>query len=87
MSVADYGTAERREQDAEMIRDPKRWPQWPWLPLKNPRRYNSAEEAFGVLNADEPTRVELRTMYDSKTRKVETYESVEAILDDGWTVD
>ena len=85
------GTALRREQDKEMILSPDRWPVWPKLPLK---RYGYEQDhgfVFnGSLNDDDPEpKVYLATIFhsiDKSTLFIE-YTDIDALLDDGWTVD
>lgn len=93
-------TIERRRYDGEFIRKPGEWPVWPYLPVK--RKNNSLKDKnLGILYATEelvkkgkPTVYHLylfdlprdKKLSDPSIPKTE-YESVEAMLDDGWMVD
>jgi hypothetical protein len=73
--------------DVEMINDPDSWPLYPFLPVKNRKLYESAvHSAFGVIAADEPTKVKINTL-DIKTPAFIAYPTVEALVADGWVVD
>jgi hypothetical protein len=92
--------AERRRADAEFVRSAMMWPVWPYLPVK--RKDNSLKDKnLGILYATEelvkkgkPTVYHLylfdlprdKKLSDPSIPKTE-YESVEAMLDDGWMVD
>jgi hypothetical protein len=93
MIPAAIGTATRRAQDREMIEDPLRWPQLR-LPLKNPARYNTERPAFGFLEpvgatwGDDPRRpLYLGNIFSGPDGHTDWYDDVDALLDDGWTVD
>lgn len=88
-------TKTRTLDDAQMIRDPDRWPAWPFLPLK--RRDNSLESKnLAVLCADGKDTYTLYHVYlfdlpkspeGWKNSPQTTYASIEALLQDGWIVD
>ena len=85
----------RQTEDIEMIRDPNRWPNWPFLPMKqytNDSEYircrilTPAEEGgYNMYNAnlfrlpDNPE--ELKKTF------VKHYALAEAVVLDGWIVD
>lgn len=81
--------AARRAQDLAMMRDSSRWPYWPILPLK---RYGALGQAdHGFLWAEGGLRIFAREALDDSTAidqlPYETFASLEAMLDAGWTVD
>jgi hypothetical protein len=85
------GTPKRREQDKEMILSPDRWPTWPKLPLKRHGYEQNHGFAFNGSLKDDNTRprVYLATIFhaiDDATLYIE-YTDIDALLDDGWTVD
>jgi hypothetical protein len=86
---------ERRQQDAMFIRETVGWPLWPFLPVKtlgDNRRIGFLFDGKEVQN-----RVFLMNLlsvkeYLDKGGKWEDipskqYDSLEALLDDGWVVD
>ena len=74
------GSAERREADREWIELHKT------APVKNPRRYNVANDrAFGITAPIEAGGWEVKWRAGSGGRDV--YQSLDELLDDGWTVD
>jgi len=87
--IADFGTAKRRVQDLEMMRTPDNWPIWPRLPLKRP---GHGEHGYLVNthlydNTVEPKVYMGLIFEDHGSLKFKEYESLQAIVDDGWTVD
>lgn len=75
------------EQDAEMIRDTGRWP-LPFLPVK--RSGEGMPKLGVVLNETprEPLRVyKLDWNTGVATEVLETYKTVNEMVDDGWRVD
>lgn len=87
--------------DAQMIRSPGLWPRWPVLPVKKPGFWeDQSGKKMGVI-FDEPRDKGWRiihvnlyavgTMPEEKWKKVcseaTRYESLEALLADGWVVD
>lgn len=84
----------RTFDDLTMIRNPLRWPCWPWLPLK--RRNNSLEDKnLGILCADGKSLTVYHVYLFDLPKTKEEFESVpkseyathEAMLQDGWIVD
>jgi hypothetical protein len=89
MKIAAPGTPERRKQDKDMITHPSNWPIWPRLPLKKAGEW---EHGFVINTSLEDDtvrpRVYLATIFDEVwSDKFVDYEDIDAILDDGWTVD
>lgn len=89
MEIAPMGTPERRAQDLEMIQSPDRWPSWPRLPLK---KRGSFECGYVVNKSfDDNTvvpKVYLATIFENhNSDNFKEYTNLEALLDDGWTVD
>lgn len=86
---APYGTQKRREQDLEMMKTPDRWPIWPRLPLKNPET-----DAHGYLantsTTDNTVEPKIFTHYIFEAHNSDDFiqfDSLEAIVEAGWTVD
>lgn len=75
-------------RDSEMIGDPSRWSQWPFLPLK--RGDPAGHEELGVLMAG-TSKVLLGNVFSPVKELLKSpaivYDSPQAIVDDGWTVD
>jgi len=91
--IAAVGTAQRRAQDREMILDPFKWPHLV-LPIKRmvDGRMQTAIVYAGMekLKEDEPIQVKLNTTIFGdvgEDSKLTTFKDVDALLDDGWTVD
>lgn len=85
--------------DKAMIQDPNKWPAWPFLPLKKGSYPSIEDKRLGVLYHS-PTwsdgKVHVIHCYlfaPPKTREElhatpsTVYESVDALLADGWVVD
>lgn len=74
--------------DAEMIRRPHLWPCWPYLPVKNPRQQTDGWPKLGLIFTGMPTTVVLTDLIscDMDAEKKQ-YETVEALVADGWMVD
>lgn len=93
MKIAAPGTPERRKQDKDMITHPSNWPIWPRLPLKRLLQPMGWPEHGFVINRSTTDdyvqpRVYLATIFDEKWEdNFLDYEDIDAILDDGWTVD
>lgn len=90
--------AERLPDDLTFLKDPDSWPNWPFLPIK--RRDNSlVRKNLGVLVASEEyakghiivNHVYLfslpKTTEDWNACPKTEYDSLEALLRDGWIVD
>ncbi len=83
--------------DVEFMRNDKRWPYWPILPLKRPDKNGLPECGFITAHRGRPTTIIIANMYDdlgAKTigelyekYKLIEYDSFEAIVEDGWVVD
>jgi hypothetical protein len=87
--IASFGTPERREQDLAMMKSPNDWPIWPKLPLKRPGH----DEHGYLINTSvkddtvEP-KVYMRFIFqEHEPTAFREYESLEAVVSDGWTVD
>jgi hypothetical protein len=83
---------ERQAAECAAIRKEDNWPRWPVLPVKKSGGYD-----IGIVIAGELTRVWLVNMFDLEQGiyradlearyKSITYESVEAMVADGWMGD
>jgi len=69
------------------------WPHWPFLPMKK-RTKDSFGWKFGVIIADNLSKVIISNLFmlpdtveELMNLNCEEYESVEAMLEDGWIVD
>lgn len=82
--------------ELKMMQSPDDWPMWPWLPVKqlstNPGEW---PKLFGCL-FDDSRRSLSPVVYDvnahtikdkDEVRILKSYESFEAMVDDGWVVD
>lgn len=70
-------------QHARMMRNPGWWARWPALPLVNRRGGK-----FGVIYAGNPTVVHVVNVnLQDQPHEVMSYDSVEAVVLDGWEVD
>jgi hypothetical protein len=100
MSPHTPAAASLRLRNLTFFRDPRRWPQWPFLPLM--RRRPGAEEEFGVLydaHGNSGTLGYSATVFlanyfllpptEEAFLKLprETFDTPEEIADAGWTVD
>jgi hypothetical protein len=89
-------------RDPKQIRNTKKWPAWPWLPVKRPRVDDESEvgliyeqdvTAGGGIRVFEPTFATARSLMgqqliDGRDLPVRVeYHSLEAMLSDGWMVD
>lgn len=91
-----------RRDDSDMIDDPTKWPQWPWLPVKRFDTNNRLECA--VVYADDSTNVifaglfsideamePIPSMPSLRRLKADVkqlkYPSVAALVADGWMAD
>lgn len=79
--------------DIEMIKDPTRWPSYPFLPVKKLNGTPTVYD-FGLVHAARPTIVteanlfRLPATYEQyKALGGKQYESIEALVADGWIVD
>ncbi len=84
---------DHKEQDKLIIRDPNKWPQWPYLPVKKHLRY---ELKCGVIIEDGAKDVTIymtnlfnlpKTSAEFKALPQVKYNSVDELLNDGWEVD
>lgn len=75
--------------DLEMIRHPELWPHHHVLPLRRRGRSLMDDDSTGFIFADSLFCVYTGTMYlcDRLTAKSQHYDSIEAMLADGWMVD
>jgi len=82
--LTDEEVVERRN-DGEMMRRPHLWPWRSFLPLTRP---SGSDKELGLLTREDGTTVFLTDMVrrDLTAGRI-NYESVEAILADGWKVD
>lgn len=83
----------RRMLDKTMIQSPDDWPIWPVLPLKRRSEHNKRDlaESSAFVYGDpppdgEPITIMLGVIYMEPLGQ-RTYPNVDALLDDGWTVD
>ena len=83
----------RAARERDMILHDEKWPCWPRLPMKHTRHKDLEVPTLpllGVICAGELTRVYLcnviETIVFEKT-PYRQYESVDAVLADGWIVD
>jgi hypothetical protein len=83
----------REQDDLKMMRRPHLWPWWPVLPIKNYKRAKPGCLECGILCMDdlsglpEPV-VVLSNMFEiDENKKQIQYDSLEAIVADGWVVD
>lgn len=76
------------ERDREFILRPDDWPIWPILPLKR-FRDGQAEHGFfgGDVSPTGPATVWIGNMFELSSAEAREYPSLDAVLDDGWTVD
>ena len=87
-------------EDKRMIDEPQWWPAWPLLPVKRPVQVDGGYQTeCGVVRDkraafnDEPwpgtitVRLSLLGLPVTKETPTQEYESVDAMLNDGWVVD
>jgi len=84
---------ERRENDKMMILGLHEtpWMHWPLLPVKK-SDWNKNDKSMGVIHCKSPRSVILVNLWNlsletTKIAEIIAYESVDAMLDDGWMVD
>lgn len=88
----------RREEDQALILDPDQWPNWPILPIKRRVEGESWPELAFIngIGANEPKlmvifenmhRYSEMTNEQRKACRIEVYDGVNSLLDDGWMVD
>lgn len=92
MEIAPIGTPARRVQDLEMMKSPDRWPMWPKLPIKKPGSWDDKSHGYLINTSLKDDKVEpkvyLATIFEvHNSDKFQEYANLEALLDDGWTVD
>jgi hypothetical protein len=81
--------------DKAMIEHPELWPTWPLLPMKNRRLMREQRDdpngGLGYINAAFPTLLWLGCVWirlaSKETIPTMQYESIDAMLADGWVVD
>ncbi len=75
------------ERNILFIKDLNRWPRWPYLPIK--RSVSSGWPELAFLYADNNTLVQRANnpFWPGSEGESTTYESVEALVADGWKVD
>lgn len=81
--------------NAKMIKDQDSWPQWPFLPVKR-RAVGGGFPETGLIAADPDYRKGIINVYKANlfnlpqdptgVEKI-TYQTVDAVLADGWVVD
>jgi hypothetical protein len=73
--------------DLQMIKHPKRWPVYPFLPLK--RRVPNSFPECGYLCDGFKFMVFKASMFDPVTERTPTtkYNTAEEVIRDGWEVD
>lgn len=82
-------TQEQAFDDAAFIRDDDSWPNWPLLPIKRPKKDEGWPET-ALITAGEKTVVIHAGMFDGQgihDAKRTSYDSIEALVADGWRVD
>ena len=84
---------ERRENDKMMILGLHKtpWTHWPFLPVKK-SDWNTNYKSMGIIYCKLPRKVMLINLWEMSPETIEKaeiveYESVDAMLDDGWVVD
>lgn len=83
-----------RENEIDMINDPKKWPMWPFLPLKKHGQTGFLSCAVLIEQKRENNEIKIFkgvTIYDNiekiKSSESETFPNTEALVDAGWMVD
>lgn len=93
--------ADRQARDAAFIADPGRWPYWPILPMKRRVSRDGFEtvDAGYCITPDYPTVIAKGMLTNQEViaqltapggylgPRCRRYDSVDAMLADGWTVD
>lgn len=81
------------KEEIDMIKEPKRWPYYPFLPVKRRISRDMVPEV-GVVYADDPTKVYQVGYYNLGTSPSDhrryphlQYPNVEAMVATGWIVD
>ncbi len=77
-------TPEQRAREREMMLSPERWPVRPVLHVKR-RAVGVRDTVMGTLNEVRTARGDFSVNTGFNARR--PYESVDAVLDDGWVVD
>lgn len=77
-------TAEEKARESARMRDVESWPCYPLLHVK--KLGPSGYVAFGVVRAHRPFEVRLKGAFDV-AESVESFESVEAMVEAGWIGD
>ncbi len=79
--------------DLQMMQNPDKWPQWPYLPVKRwVKDRQTPDLAIMSVTGESASKpiVYFKNMFDSKalirTKHLE-YASFEELLNDGWVVD
>jgi hypothetical protein len=81
---------ERVDATRRMLADPESWPHWPRLPMKRPGHAHE-KDGIGTMLAfrTPPFRIYLTEMFATEITSAEslTFNSVDDLIDAGWTVD
>jgi hypothetical protein len=89
--LAFPGTPERRQQDKDMILNPDNWPMWPRLPLKRTPQGDRPNCGFVFNGSTHDDAVQpivyLALIFSNVVDEKLVYQDIDALLDDGWTVD
>lgn len=93
MKRAEKAKLESKATDIQFMKNPMEWPRWPVLPLV--KRGERLSCGFLLAEGDGSVqifKVYLGYMYELSKKKVsefefKTYESAEAVSEDGWVVD
>lgn len=77
----------RFQKDLEFIKQPQIWPMWPALPMKKPPHEVAFLFGDPPNNGEGPITLHLGNIWKSALAETKEYESIEAMLRDGWVVD
>ena len=85
----------RERDDKAMISDEDLWTHWPVLPVVNrkvarlmPDDPKDPFAGYGLIMAGQPTKIWLTNLFiRDPNAPIKEYPSIEAMLEDGWTVD
>lgn len=86
---------ERRALDLKRMQAPGNWPKWPWLPMK---RNVDGDLQCAVFHADDTdpkaqpklyfiNMFQIVTYFPTREMTSQQYESIGAIIEDGWKID
>jgi hypothetical protein len=80
--------ADSEERSKQMILDEERWPQWPFLPMKQPPKDGQLSKLGCLLGGGPPYYVLHSNFFKiEKDAPRDKYETVDGILQAGWVVD